>query len=177
MSIYLRELQRADLPTINRWRSDENLVKFLLSPFRFINLEVDEKWFDAYMSNRLNNIRLAICESVSDKLLGVVYLLNIDWVNRSGELGMQIGEAASQGVGLGTRALVKIVEHAFHDLNLHRLYLQTLSDNGRAITHLKKVGFIEEGKLRKAVFKNGQYMDVNCMSILKEEFNSPSENR
>ena len=170
MDIYLREIQRSDLPNINRWRNDKNLINFLGAPFRFINIEIDEKWFDSYLSHRANNIRLAICESVGEKLLGVVYLLQIDWINRSGEYAIQIGEKDSQGSGAGFQATVKILEHAFTDLNLNRVYLTVLSNNERAIRLYKKIGFVEEGKLRKAVFKNGRYMDLICMAILKEEF-------
>lgn len=177
MDIYLRELDRADLPVINQWRNDKNLINFLCAPFRFINIEIDEKWFYSYLSNRSNNIRLAICESVSNKLLGVVYLLHIDWLNRSGEYGIQIGDTASQGIGVGFQATVKILEHAFNDLNLHRVQMKVLDNNERAIRLYKKVGFIEEGKLRKAIFKNGQYMDLICMAILKEEFSRPLENK
>lgn len=177
MDIYLRELERADLPVINRWRNDKNLINFLGAPFRFINIEIDEKWFDAYLSNRSNNIRLAICESVSNKLLGVVHLIQIDWINRSGELGMQIGDTAHQGIGVGFQALVKIMEHAFNDLNLHRLHIKILDNNERAIRLTKKVGFIEEGRFRQAIFKNGQYIDLICLSILKEYLSNFVKNK
>ena len=42
----LRELERKDIPTINRWRNNPELVALLGAPFRYINSEVDEKWFD-----------------------------------------------------------------------------------------------------------------------------------
>lgn len=48
----LRELERKDLPIINRWRNDAELIALLDAPFRYINLDVDMKWFDGYMSNR-----------------------------------------------------------------------------------------------------------------------------
>ena len=56
----LRELSRNDLKAINLWRSDRDLISFLGAPFRFIDLEVDERWFDSYLSGRGNTIRCAI---------------------------------------------------------------------------------------------------------------------
>ena len=53
----LRELERKDLTIINSWRNDYELIEQLGAPFRYINLEVDQKWFDCYMSNRGNQVR------------------------------------------------------------------------------------------------------------------------
>jgi len=170
MTIYLREIQRSDINEINRWRNDKSLVDYLGAPFRFINKEVDDKWFDSYLSNRSNNIRLAICETDSNNLLGVVYLLQIDWLNSSCEYAIQIGEMSSQGRGVGCQATIKILEHAFSDLNLNRVHLTVLASNEKAIGLYNKIGFVEEGKLRKAVFKNGRYVDLIQMAILSDEY-------
>jgi hypothetical protein len=49
MSIYLRELTRDDIKTINVWRNNKTLVDQLGAPFRYINMETDEQWFEQYM--------------------------------------------------------------------------------------------------------------------------------
>lgn len=54
---HLRELERKDLKTINCWRNDPELIAVLGAPFRYINLDVDENWFDGYMSNRGTQVR------------------------------------------------------------------------------------------------------------------------
>lgn len=175
MSIYLREIQRDDLAEINRWRNDKELVGFLGAPFRFVNKEVDDKWFDSYLSSRSNNVRLAICDSASSDMLGLVYLLHIDWLNRSCEYAIQIGKSSSHGHGVGYEATINILRHAFTDLNLHRIYLTVLASNHRAIKLYNKVGFSLEGNHRQAVFKNGQYLDLVQMSILSDEFRPDTE--
>ena len=38
---HLRELERKDLPTINKWRNNPELIALLGAPFRYINLDVD----------------------------------------------------------------------------------------------------------------------------------------
>lgn len=172
MDIYLREIRRSDIPAINCWRNNRILIDSLAAPFRFINQEIDERWFEAYMASRSTNVRLAICEAETCQLIGVVYLLQIDWLTRSSEYAIQIGETASQGSGAGYQATVKTLEHAFGDLNLKRVYLTVLESNERAISLYQKIGFVEEGKLRKAAFKNGRYADLIQMSILKEEFDA-----
>ena len=74
---YLRELERKDIMTINKWRNDSSLVRFLCAPYRYINNEVDENWFNSYMSNRKNAIRCAIMSDTSDILIGMDGEFNI----------------------------------------------------------------------------------------------------
>ena len=59
----LRELERGDLPEVNRWRRDPALIGRLTAPYRYINTEVDEHWFDHYMQNRSQAIRCAVVEA------------------------------------------------------------------------------------------------------------------
>lgn len=170
MDIFLREIQQSDVPTINKWRNDVNIMDCLGAPFRYINIETDEKWFESYMSTRNNNIRLAICDVENAKLLGVVYLLQIDWINRSAEYAIQIGETLSQGGGVGYKSTINILKHAFYDINLHKIVLYVVENNQRAIRLYEKIGFVQEGRLRQSVFKNGRYFDVIVMSILNSEY-------
>ena len=74
----LRELERKDLPIINRWRNDAELIALLGAPFRYINLDVDMKWFDVYMSNRGNAVRCAITKENDDTILGLVSLVSMN---------------------------------------------------------------------------------------------------
>lgn len=172
MAIRLREIHRSDIRQINQWRNDKVIIDCLAAPFRYIGEEIDEKWFDSYLSSRATNVRLAICDAETGSLYGVIYLLQIDWLNRSCEYAIQIGESALQGKGIGYQSTLKILDHAFYDLNLHRVHLTVLENNERAIILYKKIGFIEEGIHRSAVFKNGKYLNVVQMAILADEYKS-----
>ena len=91
----LRELERGDLPEVNRWRRDPAVIGRLTAPYRFINEEVDERWLDAYMQNRAHAIRCAVVdEELSDRILGLVSLTNIAWVHRTAYFGIMIGRAS-----------------------------------------------------------------------------------
>lgn len=167
---YLRELSRNDRGSINSWRNDKGLIQKLGSPFRYISEEVDSAWLDSYLSNRSNCVRLAICESDLNKIVGAVYLLSIDWISRHCEFAIWIGEKEFQGRGVGTFAAQKSLEHAFFDLNLNRVYLTVLEGNESALALYRKIGFSVEGVHRKSVFKDGQYLNMIQMSILSNEF-------
>ena len=171
MSIYLRELTREDIKTINVWRNDKELADQLGANFHFVNLESDEQWFELYMKNRANQVRMSIIEETTNHFIGVIYLLDINFINRTGlYAGLLIGAKESQGKGYGTIATLKMLEHAFYDLNLNRVYGYWLEENKRSIAVSKKCGFVEEGKIRQCVYKNGVFKNMIIMSILREEF-------
>lgn len=168
----LRELQREDIPIINKWRNKEELVKYLGAPYRYINLDVEYQWYENYLRTRNNNIRAVIVSSEKEKeVLGLVSLTNIDTIHRSAVFHIMIGEQDNREKGIGYFATIKILKHAFNDLNLNRVELTVLESNTRAIKLYEKVGFKKEGIKRKSVYKNGQFLDMIMMSILKEEFN------
>lgn len=167
----LRELRRSDIPTINSWRADRELISRLGAPYRFINEEVDERWFNAYMDRRGNTVRCAVVDTEApDAILGLVSLTDIDNLNRSCQLHMMIGDKNQRGKGMGTFAFNEIIRHAFDDLNLNRMEAFILADNAASLAVCSKVGFKQEGLLRQYAFKNGEYKDTVIMSILREEW-------
>lgn len=171
---FLRELERSDAAVINKWRNDRKIIGSLGSPYRYISDAVDDAWVDNYLANRSNCVRLMICDAGTKKAIGAVYLLNIDWISRSCEFSIWIGDRDAQGKGAGYFASSKALQHAFNDLNLNSVYLTVLSENQRAMNLYKKIGFQVEGTRRQAVFKNGCYSDLCMMSILSSEFVRPS---
>jgi RimJ/RimL family protein N-acetyltransferase len=168
--IHLRELLRSDIPIINQWRQDPSLSAGLGAPHRHIGIEVDERWFEAYLLRRGTDVRCAICRDDAPAPLGLVSLTGIDPVHKHGELHILLGDRASHGHGIGTEATRAMLSHGFRDLNLHRIYLFVLDSNAVARRMYEKAGFRHEGTLRDAVFKNGAYEDVHLMGLLAPEF-------
>lgn len=171
----LRELEQKDLIFINKWRNDSELISMLGAPFRFINLSVDEKWFDGYMNNRGSQVRCAIIQEKSDEILGLVSLLSIDHLNQSAELHIMIGNINNQRKGIGTFAVQAMIQHAFQNLNLQRIELSVVEDNKRAQHLYEKCGFVKEGVKRKAKYKNGRFVNIYFYSILKSDYFTAKE--
>ena len=165
----LRELERRDLSEINRWRNDPELVEFLGSPFRYINLETDEAWFENYQTHRYEQVRCAIVDD-NDQILGLVSLVGISQIQQLASFHIMIGNKEYQNKGLGTFAIREILNHAFMNMNLHRVELDVLADNLRARHLYEKMGFVLEGTKRKSAFKDGDYRDVCMYAILKEDY-------
>jgi RimJ/RimL family protein N-acetyltransferase len=170
VTIRLRELERSDLPRLNAWRNDKALLELLGNNFLFISSAIDEAWFDDYLQNRDRTVRLAIIVESSGEYIGNVNLTSIHRINRAAEFSILIGDKQYWSRGIGEQATRAMLQHAFVDLNLHRVSLSVIRENDRAIRVYRKVGFVDEGCQRQAVFKDGVYRDVVLMAILRDEF-------
>ncbi|WP_173917507.1 GNAT family N-acetyltransferase [Halobacillus sp. Marseille-Q1614] len=105
-----------------------------------------------------------------DTLIGFVVIHSIEWNNRTGSLAIGIGNPLFQNKGYGSEALQLILRYAFHELNLNRVGLDVIGYNRRAICAYQKAGFIEEGCIRSAVYRDGKFSDRIYMGILRSEW-------
>jgi len=174
--IFLREISKEDIPIINKWRNDKELQASLGAPFRYVNIETDQLWFDEYLTKRSKNIRLAICLADTNQMVGVCYLVNIDYVSRIAENAMMIGEKNYQNKEIGLIAATMLADYGFLSLNLNRIYSLIIEDNHRALNLNDAFGFHKEGLLRQSLYKNGIYYNQVVLSLLKHEYieNMPS---
>jgi RimJ/RimL family protein N-acetyltransferase len=101
--------------------------------------------------------------------VGYFRLSNYSELNRNIYIGADI-DPQYQGQGLGYRAYCEFLPVLFKKYNLHKITLEVLSTNARALNLYKKIGFITEGIKRQEVLKNGQWFDSIIMSILHQEY-------
>lgn len=175
--VRLRAIEREDIPTFVRWLNDREVTRFLLvnSPF---SKAMEEKWFEGQLGNPPHEGQvLAIEARVGEDWLhiGNSGIHRVDPVNRSAEFGILIGEKAYWNQGFGREATQLTLQHGFDDLNLHRIFLRVYENNPRAIACYKAAGFVQEGILREAIFKNGSYINEVEMGILQSEWNKGRE--
>lgn len=172
--VYLRAFELNDYLISTAWRNDSEVTKNLGGNTFFVSSEREKKWIENAIYNDQKNFRFAICLCETNKYIGNISLLNVNWINRDAEFSIVIGDKNEWNKGYGNEASIEILDYGFKHLNLHRIYLKVLSKNKRAIKLDEKIGFIKEGVLREAIFKNNQYHDLIIMSILRDEyFNNP----
>jgi RimJ/RimL family protein N-acetyltransferase len=170
MPFTLREIQREDLPLINKWRNDQEIISLLGNNFLYIGTDVDEAWFNNYLQNRDKAKRFAIVDADNNRMVGTVQLTGIHAINQSAEFSICIGEKEYWNKGVGQAATRALLRHGFEDLNLYRIFLSVLAKNQRAIHVYEKMGFVHEGIMRKSMYKQGVFEDLLIMSMLKEEY-------
>ena len=169
--VSLREFRREDIPEIHAWTNDSEIVRFLSWAIFPQTLRETERFVDAQMSGAdPMNRGFIIALLDDDSCIGSSGVTNIDWRNRSGELGIVIGKRDYLGKGYGREAVDLLVRFAFNELNLHRVGLQVFDFNERAIRSYRKSGLVEEGRLREAFYREGTYHDIVLMGITEGEF-------
>lgn len=170
--IYLRALELDDYRTSIKWRNDDEIWNMVAGSKYFVSEAYEKKWVEDAIFNSANNLTLAICMKGTDEHIGYVYLNNIDWKNRSAFFAKLIGEKEFWGKGLAKEATLLMLYHGFYVLGLNRIEARQLCDNKSSIKVNEKCGFKTEGTLRKAIFKNGGYKDLNLMSIIRKDFDA-----
>ena len=169
--IRFRHTERADLPTFVRWFNDpeirENIMMYL--PMSLVN---EEKWFERMIQSHPDEqvLSIEIQEDDTWKLIGNCGFMSFDRRVRSAEVGVVIGEKEYWNQGYGTEAMQLMLRHGFETLNLNRIQLRVYETNPRAIRAYEKAGFVHEGRLRQAQYKQGAYLDVLMMSVLRSEW-------
>jgi RimJ/RimL family protein N-acetyltransferase len=171
-SIYLRALEIEDYKLLTMWRNDRDVTKLLGANYYFVSAAREKNWLEEIISNDAKNLRLAICLKGSQKHIGNVNLTSIDLLNKNAEFSIFIGDKSEWGKGFASEACLLMLDHAFHQLNLERIYLYVLEEHNAAIKLYKKCGFTVEGVFRNNVFKDDKYHNSVIMSILKSEYNA-----
>lgn len=114
--------------------------------------------------------KLAIESVPGGQWVGTVGLHNTNRRNRSAELNVWVGSGSLRGKGYGGEAILIMLNYAFNELDYQRVGLSVVEPNMGAYNLYYKLGFVEEGRLRRAFFYRGQYHAEIKMSLLKEEF-------
>jgi len=162
--VELAPLLKRDGPTLFRWINDRDTVLFN-APYRPVHATQHDAWL-ASLADRRDAVIFAIRLARSGRLIGTCQLLSIDRVHRSAELQIRIGEEKSRGLGYGTEAVRLLVDFAFRDLNLHRVWLQAFATNERALRAYERAGFAREAVRREDAYIDGEFVDVIVMGRL-----------
>ncbi len=167
----LRSIERNDLRLFVHWFNDPEVTAGLLQVLP-LSLAEEEAWYESVLKSPAEERPLMIEARMGDAWIpiGDLGLHHIDWRVREAEVGIVIGEKEYWNRGYGTEAMRLMLAHGFNTLNLNRIFLKVYETNPRAIRSYEKAGFIREGTLRQAMFKNGQYINVIIMGVLSAEW-------
>lgn len=166
--VYLRAFEPDDYKTTIGWRNNPLITSQLGGGYLFVSEAREKKWIEDTIFH-CADIKLAVCLTDNNLHIGNVYLTDINYVNRTAESHIMIGNQAYWGQGLGSEALKLILKYGFEERGLNRVYAHINADNAASLRLHEKCGYQREGVLRQAIFKNGRFKDVVVMSILKEE--------
>lgn len=169
--VTLRAVRPEDLPMLYEIAANaETWEERMDVPFRPTSLEQ----FEERSAKRRDDpqfIQFAV--TVGDRLIGSCMLMHEDTFARHAELGISLAPNET-GNGYGTDAFRVLIDYAFTRRNLRRVHLIVVASNERAIASYRKLGFVEEGRLREHAWVRGHYEDEVRMGLLRSEWRSIS---
>lgn len=97
-------------------------------------------------------------------------LLHCNWLHRSAYFQIYLGNLEARGRRIGSTALRMVLDNAFRNLNIHRVWLHTLMGNVYAERMYEKAGFVREGIERDGVLHDGIFRSQFRWSLLVPEW-------
>jgi RimJ/RimL family protein N-acetyltransferase len=151
-----------DTKYITEWMQDEFGKYFLLSMTNSQDGKVEK-----LISSENNH--LGIITLKDNTPIGVVAFLNYDKAHRKAELRKLIGVTKYRAHGYGKEATRYWIEYGFKNMNLEKIYLNTIDTNIHNIKINEEMGFKVEGILRNEALVNGVAHDVLRMGLIIDE--------
>lgn len=167
--VYLRPLEPEDADLVASWYDDDRVRRLMGDP-PMSHARRRARYEEAGKGDGDDVFRFIICDLQDDGAIGRLDLFDIDRANGSCAFGIALGDPARWGQGLGTDAVNAVVDFAFGELRMERVWLDTDADNARAQAAYRKAGFTVEGRLRHAWFQDGTFTDDIRMAMLRDEW-------
>jgi RimJ/RimL family protein N-acetyltransferase len=167
--VLLRPMQPEDIARQHEFNQDPELYGLDCDYPHVSPLERARALYETRSTKPDENIAPFAIEA-DGKYIGDCMLMDLH--NRYGnlELGIVIGDRAYWGRGYRRECVKLLLDYGFHYLGARRIVLTTHAKNERAIRCYLACDFVEEGRPRKAVWIEGEYVDLVNMSILREEW-------
>ncbi|MCA0173371.1 GNAT family N-acetyltransferase [Bacillus sp. RAR_GA_16] len=114
-----------------------------------------------------HTIRFGIRLKKSGDLIGTAGFQNWDRTSSKAEIGAILSRKYWSG-GYGLEAAKAIIEFGFQQINLHKIYAQTIEDNRAAVNRLEQLGFHKEGHFKDHIYMHSHYYDVVVYSLINK---------
>ena len=165
--VSLRPLKQSDIERLVELANNKN-----------VSINLRDGFPNPYTEKDAENF-IKICISQDPKAIFAIefeglYVGNISLVQgtdvyrRSAEIGYFLGERY-WNKGIMTRAVNLICDYGFKNLDIERIHTGVFDYNSSSQRVLEKCGFNKEGTFRRAIFKNGKFLDEIRYSKLRNE--------
>jgi RimJ/RimL family protein N-acetyltransferase len=166
--IALTTYTEQDLNELLPFFQDVSTLRYYLPttirPFNFEQLKQLLKDWNDGESNFVFAIR------IDGQVCGLVNIDGLDYPNSHAEIGIAITDRMRRGQGLAAEALRVLLDFAFGELNLQRIWCRIISGNEPSIRLFSQAGFKPEGVLRRHVRRSGEFCDMLIFGLLRDEY-------
>jgi RimJ/RimL family protein N-acetyltransferase len=112
---------------------------------------------------------LAIARREDDLMVGGISVGQMDQTNGTFSYGVGVGPE-HKGNGYAAEAVLLVMRFMFDERRLQKCEAHVYDYNAASISLHRKLGFTEEGRLRRHLFLAGEYHDELLFGMTVEEF-------
>jgi RimJ/RimL family protein N-acetyltransferase len=172
--LYIKEFSTTEIESecYYEWLRDYSVVRniYRIEYLKPLSKDSIKEYINSVLKSQ-NDSFFAIYAKDNDKFIGTLKVGHINWHSGVCDIGISIGDSEYRGKGLSKEAISLGCEYAFNILSLRKVTGGTYSDNIPMIKCFKSIGFIEEGRKRKELLVEGEYLDHVLFGLFKNEFN------
>jgi len=143
----------------------EDYIRFPFSP-----AEIKEQTEKYNSSLKDEDKRLFTIETLYGEYAGEISVWHTDRRNGTFKYGIFLDEKM-RGKGYGKDALKIVLDFYFNELNYNKAQPDAYAFNNNSQKFHEKFGFVLEGVLRNQIYSRGEYHNLHCYGMLKNEFN------
>ena len=155
-SVNLRSLELEDLEILKKWRNNK-VNRIHTREFRLLNMVNQKHWFNSiHQDNPPKFIMFGVADK-QKKLIGVCGLTYIDWKNRHCEISIIIFKKNWQKSKQAENTVMLLSDHAFGELNMHRLWVEIFDTIPENIEFFESMNFVKEGMLRDKLWRDRKW--------------------
>ena len=167
MNIRLRRLEYDDAPALVEIVNDEDVQRYLLLSMLPYTLS-DAQNFIEYAKNMSlkggEQVFAIICDGL---MVGIIsYVVGTGHKSCTASIGYYVGKRY-WGKGIAAAAVRLVVKDIFVNPSVCRIYAEIFAPNSASARVLEKCGFVCEGKLKKAVVKDGIVFDALVYALTR----------
>jgi RimJ/RimL family protein N-acetyltransferase len=169
--LQLRPFTPADAPRVQELAGQREIADAMISiPHPYVE-GMAETWIACHAAafDAGEEVHFAVQLKHSDEVIGAIELRRIDTNHSLAELSLWVG-VDWWGRGYALEATRAVVDYAFGQLGLNRVYAHYMTRNSASRRVLEKAGFQSEGLLRERVRKWGKFEDVVITAILRKDW-------
>lgn len=168
MKANLRPLETSDLDNMMTWVNDSEIIGNFANFNHPISREEEAKFLENILAS--DKDKSFAIETEKGVYLGNGGIHQIHWPSRNGRLSLIIGNKDYWNQGYGKSAINGLLDLAFNQYNLHKVWLLSFESNKKNIHIYNKLGFQKEGIMREEYFHKGKYHNMVKMSMLENEY-------
>lgn len=147
---------------LRQWRNQEYVRNNMFNQ-DIITEEEHNSFIASLKDNKEKCINVCF---VGEKPFGVIHY-DFFKENNNLEFGYYLVDSSYNNSGLGIIMEYAILNHAFYELMVHKVFCRTLTRNEKVVNLHSYFGFITEGILRQHIKIKDNYLDVTFQAIDK----------